>query len=79
VATDAAAKKQARTTEQTEPSRAEGGGRVDPGALPRPRWTLLKPRTKRLVMGPVVVCVRAGPTATHVLIIRYRPTYSHLT
>jgi hypothetical protein len=52
----------------------ECGGRVDPGALARPRGTLLKPRTKRLVMGPVLVCVRADPTATHVL-IRYRPTY----
>jgi hypothetical protein len=74
VATDAATHHWRAQPNVRAPESPGCGGRVDPGALPRPRWTLLKPRTKRLVMGPVVVGVRADPTAIHVL-IRYRPTY----
>jgi hypothetical protein len=69
VATDAAAQDGRAHPTNATTAALNAGGRVDPGAL-----DLLKPRTKRLVMGPVLVCVRADLSATHVL-IRYRPTY----
>jgi hypothetical protein len=79
VATDAAAQDgRAQPTRILNFESPECGVGSIQAAISRPPGTLLKPRTKRLVMGPVLVCVRADPTATHVL-IRYRTTYGHLT
>jgi hypothetical protein len=75
VATDAAAQDGRAQTTKAPPSRTlDAGQGRSRGPCTAPLDPLEASHQAARVMGPVLVCVRADPTAPHVL-IRYRPTY----